>query len=87
MSEQVHIPLNDPTPFDIEWARSILPDGRDGVTSGRNFYSFKQLIDIGRDGESWLLEINEVHSIEMKTRWQFFALCMGLGIFGTPSNG
>ena len=28
------------SPFDITWARSVLPDGKDGVTDGRDLYQW-----------------------------------------------
>lgn len=75
--------LNEP--FDITWARSVLPDG---YAENWRWYGYERQIHIspetdrkGNDTGRFLLIVDdEGTEVEMKTRAQFLALCFGLGI-------
>jgi hypothetical protein len=84
--------LIDRAPFDLAWARSVLPDGN---KTGSRFYSYERQIYISSEtdakhndtGRFLLIVDDEGTEVEMKTRGQFLALCVGLGLLGGPSNG
>ncbi len=89
MSDQINnllATLQNDKPFDISWARSVLPDGRNGVTIGKDFYKYKDVIGIcvgERDKntvKTWMIAVDDETLFEMRTRAQFLALCFGLGI-------
>lgn len=81
---QIQAALLD-SPFDIAWARSVLPD--DNKENWR-WYSYKRQIHIEKEvdrrgndtGRHLLIVDDEGTEVEMRTRAQFLALCFGLGI-------
>jgi len=76
---------NQNEPFSVEWARSVLPDGK---SQGWRHYEYKREIHISHETDAehndtgrFLLTVDdEGTEVEMKTRAQFLALCFGKGI-------